>query len=370
MYARMYTMVDKSIFVSIASYRDAELESTLDEVIDKASGRCRLRIVVCLQDSLAEYTRLKGLSKLAEVEWIYMPCESAKGVCWARGLILRKLHDEDYIMQIDSHTRLAQRWDLKMIISLNRTKDRRAILSCYPNGYDSSNPDIPKDKYAVVRVVDTITRSGSTHNLLKSAIPNETRVPIRSLHVAGCFIFAPLKWAGEIKYPIHLYHAGEEDWLRQRSFTCGWNVYCPERAYVWHNYELSEKRPRHWDDNKSSTKHQAFDARTVPCGPARSLEQYMVAMKQITQSYRNVPFSRKDELLPPEADIQRILIRLYYHDLLLAELVVSDSHSLDSESAFVRFNCTQQTLLMATGCRLFTVDEKTGEVRETTRRFV
>ena len=338
-----------SIFVSIASYRDPAIDKTLSQVIDNSSGEINIKCVVCLQDEQAEYDRLKN--KFPEVTFIFIPYKKAKGVCYARSQIQRFITDQTHYLQLDSHMLLSENWDKEMLNSLENTYDRKGLLSCYPPGFTPDDPDKREKNYSSLGFYKDITSFKSTHSQFRAGCSkNKTGVPIRAMHVSGAFIFAPIDWCKNIGYPRSLYYLGEEDWLRIKTFTNGWNVYCPEKAYIWHDYNTSTERRRHWEDNGISTDN-SFDIRTIRPGQHRSMKDYMIAMKQFTESYKEVIVPNKEKMI---ADLKprRLHLTLYYHDSKMIQLHADCEKSLDPKSPIVKFDCSFNTLCMATKYRV------------------
>ena len=67
-------------FVSIASYKDPELQYTINSVLENASVPSSIRIVVCQQDDVKNFIS----SSVSNVEFINVNYIDSQGVCWAR----------------------------------------------------------------------------------------------------------------------------------------------------------------------------------------------------------------------------------------------------------------------------------------------
>ena len=152
---------------------------------------------------------------------------------------------------------------------------KKGLISCYPPAFTQSKISEREMNYASLGFYQDITSHRSTHSQFKAgAAKNKTGVPIPGMHVSGAFIFAPVSWCKAVKYPASLYYMGEEDWLRIKTHTHGWNVYCPEKVYIWHDYSPNPSRKRHWKDNQI-TQDKNFDIRTIRPGTQRSMKSYM-----------------------------------------------------------------------------------------------
>ena len=132
------------IFVSIASYRDPEAPHTLHNLFAQAAAPSRVFAGVCFQCSLegdedADCLDLSALRPewMANVRELRVPWREARGPVWARFLIQTKLlGDEEYLLQIDSHTRFVPSWDAKLLAMLGRCPSPKPILTTYPLPYE------------------------------------------------------------------------------------------------------------------------------------------------------------------------------------------------------------------------------------------
>lgn len=92
------------IFVQIASYKDPELLPTIKHCLERAKNPENLTFGICWQkddtdNSINEYINNSNFSIAV------IPATKSKGTCWARHITNQMLRDEDYTLQIDSHTR-------------------------------------------------------------------------------------------------------------------------------------------------------------------------------------------------------------------------------------------------------------------------
>ena len=90
-----------SIFVSIASYRDDQLQKTVKSLYDNADNKEDLVIGIISQDLRGKHKRVDWLKD--QVKFIEMHAKDAKGAGYARKLAMELYNEEDYFFQIDSH---------------------------------------------------------------------------------------------------------------------------------------------------------------------------------------------------------------------------------------------------------------------------
>jgi hypothetical protein len=227
-------MSEDTIFVSIASYRDSELDKTIADLLDKAEYPNRIIIGVCLQDTSIVIDNFKYKNN-KQIKALYIPFQDAKGVCFARYLIQTELlTDEKYFLQIDSHSRFAYSWDTHLIEQLVNCTHNKPILSCYPNHYDLmdntesylNSKYLSKHKYE--SFLGTTLRTSST-SIFKDAT-------IVSNWIAAGFLFTISSWCREVVYPKRILFNGEEDYLFIKSFINQYEIFCPPTCNVYHCY--------------------------------------------------------------------------------------------------------------------------------------
>ena len=93
----------------------------------------------CDADADADCFDLSGLRPewRANVRTLRMRWQDARGPVWARFLIQSRLFQaEDYVLQIDSHTRVAPGWDVELIEMLGRCDSPKPVLTTYPLPYE------------------------------------------------------------------------------------------------------------------------------------------------------------------------------------------------------------------------------------------
>ena len=235
-----------TIFVQIASYRDAELLPTLRDCIAKAAHPENLRFGICWQHDKSE-----SLGKfLADPRFrvISIPYQDSKGACWARNAIQSLYAGETYTLQLDSHHRFVPAWDSKLIAMLESLDSEKALLTAYAPHYDPRKAKPPKSvpwKIAFDKFTPDgrlLTRPSFMDNY------RELERPIRARFYSAHFAFTIGAFCEEVKHDPLLYFLGEEITIAVRAFTHGYDLYHPHQVIVWHEYTRNY-RPKHWDDH-------------------------------------------------------------------------------------------------------------------------
>ena len=267
------------IFIQIASYRDAELNATIESAISKAKYPNNLSFGIVEQCSPND-----PLPKLPlKCEYVRTIKDSISGVGWARNKANSLYNGEEYYLQIDSHTRFVNDWDEILINQLESQKCPKPVLTGYPSMYWYEND---KEIYGLLAPNRMIATGWHPNNLLilepRGLIdPNK---PWNAFALAGGFIFAHGAFAFEVPYDSDICFLGEETVLAVHAFTRGYNLIHPTNIPLYHHYTRANA-PKAWTDSPEQwNKRVDISNRKVNMvlsgnvsnyfGNARTLEQY------------------------------------------------------------------------------------------------
>lgn len=142
----LYTEND-TIFVQIASYRDPELQPTLQDLFQKAKRPENIFVGICHQYDIKggedqhlfknSFPRPKQL-RIDEVDY-----RESAGVCWARNRVQKLYLGEKWIMQIDSHMRLRENWDEIIINDIKKINGgKNIVFTNVASSYDQKTNNI------------------------------------------------------------------------------------------------------------------------------------------------------------------------------------------------------------------------------------
>jgi len=237
-----------TIFVSVAAYRDPQLLPTLADCLAKARRPDRLRFGVCWQygGEIAASEQLQGEQFAVH----FVDSRLSLGACWARSEIMKLYRGEDWYLQLDSHHRFVQDWDLRLIEQAALTDSEKPVLSTYAAeftpGAEASAPE------QVTRMeFDRFTDEGAV--LFRGGLIAEAPAgPVPARFVSAHFLFAPGSFVHEVPYDPELYFIGEEITLAVRAFTHGYDLFHPGLHILWHEYTRTG-RAKHWDDHTSES---------------------------------------------------------------------------------------------------------------------
>jgi len=261
------------VFISIASYQDPLLKNTIEDAFAKALHKDSLVFGIC--DQSDEPLDLGQFSYANQIRYEHVETIFSRGPCWARTRIQELFEDEDYYLQIDSHTLFIEKWDQILINALEEIKKlgksseyhQKPFLTGYPRGFEYNE----KQK--------TYERQTADKNILPIAYRKDSlfmrdrfsrQIGLRTnkkgfshgyLLAAGC-LFAEGKIIREVPYDQYYYFYGEEISLMLRLFTHGYSAFHMSNLPIFHLYTNHEtnKRLLHWspeeDQNRSIKWHE------------------------------------------------------------------------------------------------------------------
>jgi hypothetical protein len=233
-----------NIFISIASYRDPELQWTIKSAIENANNPNNLYFGVVHQGVDSE---LFDINSTKNMSLIKMHPKEAKGAGFARAKAMELYSGQEYFLQIDSHTRFAPGWDSICIDQLNRAKNisghSRVLLSYFPAPYEpernggmflvKNNPKI-KSYPTRQKILLNKRKQWTAERFEFDSKLKEN--PELSETVLGGFIFSDGSIVSEVPYDSEISFFGEEVCFAMRSWTRGWDIYSPSKNIVYHFY--------------------------------------------------------------------------------------------------------------------------------------
>jgi hypothetical protein len=274
-------MPSPTVFVSVASYRDKYCTRTLESMYENSSNPANLIVGLCIQnDEGDEPCFLKNPALAAykhNIRTINLTHYEAKGPTWARYLCTTLMQNEDYFLQVDSHTLFDKDWDAKMIAMVTdikaNTSSKDVVLSHYPPLYEEyGNPN--RDK----KVVDTICQSffnerGMVSFLGAEGVDMKKHKYVQTPHIAAGMFFCEGKCIKEVPYDPHLPNlfVGEEILHSARVWTAGYDIYTPNENVVYHLYTRADQ-PHIWDDKKDYNDEDAFNKAKMILGFENNLD--------------------------------------------------------------------------------------------------
>lgn len=247
---------EERIFISLAAYCDDMLEFTLKSAYNNAKYKKNIFFGVVDQNYENQREKIKILDFSQQIRYCHVFPNDTLGVSWARHLVFSLYDNEEYCLQVDSHTYFEENWDENLINQYNQLLDKslKPIISTYP--YDFSMDDSggiifkkPSGKsILVLRPKSECNLSEENLVLQFSAQHVISNEAINGCHIAAGFLFTKGSFIEEIPYDPYLYFHGEEQSLSLRAYTKGWDIYHPIWIPLYHQYKkanISHNR-HHW----------------------------------------------------------------------------------------------------------------------------
>jgi hypothetical protein len=248
-------MGNQKIFIQIASYRDPQLLSTLNDCISKSKYPENLVFSIAWQhsvddewDTLGEYTN-DSRFKIIDIDY-----RDSKGACWARNRLQQNYTDEQYTLQLDSHHRFIENWDEELIGMFNQLKDKgveKPLLTSYISSYDPENDPEGRVNIPWKMNFDRFIPEGAVF-FLPAGIDNfkELSEPVPARFYSAHFAFAEGSFVKEVPHDPEYYFHGEEISIAVRAYTWGYDLFHPHKIIAWHEY-TRKGRTKQWDDDKT-----------------------------------------------------------------------------------------------------------------------
>jgi len=314
-----------TIFVQIASYRDPQLIPTIEDMIKNAKNPKNLRFGICRQyhpddkfDNLDKYREDKRF------RIIDVLCEYSNGVCWARNQVQQLYEGEMYTLQIDSHMRFAENWDVEMIGMVKQLQEMgipKPLLTGYVSSFNPETDPVGRIQEPWRMAFDRFIPEGAVF-FLPETIPGwkELEQPVPSRFYSAHYCFTLGEFSVEVQHNPEYYFHGEEISIAVRAFTHGYDLFHPHKVLIWHEY-TRKGRTKQWDDDKdwvsknlkshlTNRKLFGMDGETQEghdgpygFGTVRTLEEY--------EKYAGISFKRRgiqqytmDKNYPPNPEFE------------------------------------------------------------------
>jgi hypothetical protein len=256
-------MKKDTIFVQIASYRDAQLIPTIEDLLAKARHPEMFTFGICWQYDDTEDTSYYDNDPRFRIRKYHYT--ESEGLGWARNVTNQLYENETYTLQLDSHHRFAKDWDVMLLQDYYQalTTSEKPIISTYctpfnPHSTEEYNltPSIMSQyEFSTDKLLMSMPYYIQDYKTRTSVILNRT--------LSGHFYFVCGNFIKQVPYDPEIYFGGytEETTMSVRAFTHGYDIYCPYRQYIWHEYTRSY-RQKHWDDHGVKTESSSKNDKT------------------------------------------------------------------------------------------------------------
>ncbi len=247
-----------SIFISIVSYCDSLLGFTLREAYEKAAWPDDLHFAVIDQSPPDAVSLVPAQIPPRQLTYLRIDAKAARGCSWARGLAMSCYRDQDWYLQIDSHTMFEQDWDATLVKKAQACMhfSQNCVLSSYPPGFTLVD-GVARPESSSQRLMACIVKPGTGFDDPASPVLSFTSRDLTGMgavvgfHLAGGFIFASGDFVYKFPWDPFLYFNEEEQSMAIRLYTHGWDIFHVLGVPIFHLYTPPAgaiARPLAWDE--------------------------------------------------------------------------------------------------------------------------
>ncbi|MEY3378231.1 MAG: hypothetical protein RLZZ328_1391 [Bacteroidota bacterium] len=248
---------DKKIFISIVAYKDDadEIEETINNLVKNAHRPGRLRFALCLQTN-KKYDFSHIDANIVGI--VYFKEDEPFGVSRARSILKDMCVDENYFLQIDSHSDCTKNWDYLCIEDyenlVKESENKKIVLSCkhfmshdiYNQKFnyiyrdnDRNNP-LLYHNLRYIFGVPTVDNGPFYENFKEFFDKNKINHLVKTQFLSAHFVFSGRPFIENFRMSHYILFYGEEPEFSLRLFCEGWDIYnYYDRAIIVHDSSRS-----------------------------------------------------------------------------------------------------------------------------------
>lgn len=247
----------ESIFVSIASYKDSDINNTISDCFKRASHPERVWVGLFLQDTnqITDDFKLWMDGFKWGTHIILKTAEKSLGCGWARNIILNELYNgSDYFLCVDSHSRFLNDWDSKYI-QLHSELPTKGVISVFPQRFEFNQSyleytetDIPPQIYYPNAPVWTY--EFEKPHCMRSATKRYEKV----ISLSGGNLFGRGEIVDVIKLDEWVFDSTKEQEIYSLLlFKSGYDVYATKDSVIFHKYIQKDDTYREFNNPNVNT---------------------------------------------------------------------------------------------------------------------
>lgn len=247
-----------TIFISIASYRDPLLQTTVAEAYKNADNPDQLVFGIVDQSYIGETIKLDDLQFRPQIRYHRVDPVYARGACWARSVAQSLWSNEDYFLQIDSHTLFDPGWDTTLVSEYRRLSEyhRTPVITAYPHAFEAVDKDITNLRRTRFTGMLTLVAgegfAGAEYYVhTKARVMHVHDTPMHGYMVSGNFLFTEGRVVERVPYDPFLFFSGEEHSYALRLWTHGYDIFHIPTVPLYTHYGREYRTPM-WSDTLES----------------------------------------------------------------------------------------------------------------------
>ena len=268
----------KTIYVSLATLDDSETTKTIDNLFESASFPERVRVgVVCITKNKKQYKQLLKSTKNKNVSLKYIKLVAENiGTGFGRFNAQSMYDNEDYILQVDSHTLFEKNWDKELIglyeEAKNSLKLDRFVLTAYLGFYSYSPTRKADDRRARYPFYNPFDKFSNFYpGWYDRPITENPHKFLPCVKFNGNFVFGDSNFAKET-------HVVKESYFYDEEILQGLNLIGNDIAMVFPNVELPVTHLYHnfisKDGGKRKSAHNYMNDKEEEISVERAKQKY------------------------------------------------------------------------------------------------
>lgn len=232
--------MNKTIFVSIASYKDIDVINTIEDLYTKAGNPNNIFVGLYLQDTSDERGRIWNWLQTKEfyenIRFMGVPYEEAKGCGWARNIILEKLYNnEDYFFCVDSHSRFLIDWDIEYIKQLDNLPSK-GVISVFPQSFEFDENYEVYSKRNIPTIYYPNAPTWSSDYIHPHCQRPANFKYEKVMQISGGNLFGPGEICNILKVNEYYNPTQEQEIYSLLLFKSGYDIFAISKNIVWHKY--------------------------------------------------------------------------------------------------------------------------------------
>ncbi len=263
---------NQNIFVTIPSLNENDLLNTISDLYSKADNPQSIFVGICNQKTNGKF---EDFSQFENVRFTNIASDKIRGIGIARIESLWLWGGQNYILQIDAHSRFVESWDSILIAWYLKLQsiNPNCIISQRPCAFtktidgqiifDYDIPSVEKlREFQILDATEKLTKldfSAKYKYGLSQHVSHVFEYPdfVEHYLVAGGFIFSTYKFFMDVLPDPRVVFFGEEHTLPIRASSNGYSIYAINERIV---YTL-EKTPEYLNSEDASMNwHNIFSA--------------------------------------------------------------------------------------------------------------
>eukprot|EP00536_Pseudo-nitzschia_multiseries_P016117 jgi/Psemu1/220210/e_gw1.1021.25.1 len=260
----------KTVYVSVASYRDPECRPTVEDIFLRAEYPERLRVAVveqrvagedegivphcvqpqrpCQEDPEQVLCKYENL-----IDLFVVPAVLSIGPVFARHIANRMYRGEYFAMQVDSHVRFIRNWDSDLIAQWESAQNEMGIITTYLSDItDSIDPVTFENRHPNRPIMCATGYEGRgkmkhlRHGQQPEGIPHIHGEPTLHPFWAAGFSFARGHFVVQVPYDQYepMVFQGEEIFMGLRAWSYGYDFYTAEKSVAFHMYAIKKNKDK------------------------------------------------------------------------------------------------------------------------------